>query len=354
MAIGPELPPHLAQARATPVAGPTLPPVAGPSLPSAAAPDHDDDDDDDDDFGPALPPDLQAERQSGSNESTVNPVAGPSRPAVSGPELPPHLASRSRSPAHGPPKLGPTLGPTMPSRGDVYSGPSRSELGAGGPEDDDDDDAVGPLPLPEGYRFEDDNGVQQFREREERERKRKQEALEDKKPKREEWMLVPPKEMDLLSSMDTTKLKSRGFATGKAAQKAAGGSTSEGVNLWTETPAERQERLRDEMLGKKRKAENAPAEEETDDERRKRMRDQQLREEVERHNRTKRGESLLDKHAKDAKKAGKDGDDRAATAIWDRDRDMGVGGRLMDDGQRASAVKNAKGLGGRFGGGSFL
>lgn len=176
--------------------------------------------------------------------------------------------------------------------------------------------------------------------------------------------------------MDTTKLKSRGFATGKAAQKAAGGSTSEGVNLWTETPAERQERLRDEMLGKKRKAENAPAEEETDDERRKRMRDQQLREEVERHNvrpfssvfwhgsrsqltdfpwqRTKRGESLLDKHAKDAKKAGKDGDDRAATAIWDRDRDMGVGGRLMDDGQRASAVKNAKGLGGRFGGGSFL
>lgn len=87
----------------------------------------------------------------------------------------------------------------MPSRGDVYSGPSRSELGAGGPEDDDDDDAVGPLPLPEGYRFEDDNGVQQFREREERERKRKQEALEDKKPKREEWMLVPPKEMDLLS-----------------------------------------------------------------------------------------------------------------------------------------------------------
>lgn len=84
--------------------------------------------------------------------------------------------------------------------------------------------------------------------------------------------------------MDTTKLKSRGFATGKAAQRASGSDSSSGVNLWTETPAERQERLRDEMLGKKRKAENAPAEEETDEARRKRLRDQQLKDEVERHN----------------------------------------------------------------------
>lgn len=38
------------------------------------------------------------------------------------------------------------------------------------------------------------------------------------------------------------------------------------------------------MLGKKRKAENAPAEEETDEARRKRLRDQQLKDEVERHN----------------------------------------------------------------------
>lgn len=56
------------------------------------------------------------------------------------------------------------------------------------------------------------------------------------------------------------------------------------MNLWTETPAERQERLRDEMLGKKRKAENAPVEEESDEVRRKRLRDQQLKDEVERHN----------------------------------------------------------------------
>lgn len=40
--------------------------------------------------------------------------------------------------------------------------------------------------------------------------------------------------------------------------------------------------------------------------------------------------------------------------IWDRDRDMGVGGRLMDDEKRADIVRNAKDLGGRFGGGSYL
>jgi hypothetical protein len=40
--------------------------------------------------------------------------------------------------------------------------------------------------------------------------------------------------------------------------------------------------------------------------------------------------------------------------IWDRDRDMSVGGRLMDDAKRADAVRSAKDLGGRFGGGSFL
>lgn len=37
-------------------------------------------------------------------------------------------------------------------------------------------------------------------------------------------------------------------------------------------------------MGKKRRAENAPAEDETDDARRKRMRDQHLKDEVERYN----------------------------------------------------------------------
>ncbi|BGP57032.1 hypothetical protein JCM8202_004530 [Rhodotorula sphaerocarpa] len=354
MPIGPQLPPHLAQQREAAGAAksdaPAEPVAAGPSRPPA--PEVDDDDDDDDDFGPALPPDLAAERQSSSKDafSSAAAVAGPSRPVVSGPQLPPHLAARRRSPSPPRRQAGPVFGPSRPDAGPQQYG------GFGADPDDDDGVDVGPLPLPAGYTYDAvDDGAQQIREREERERKRQQDALEDKKPKREEWMLVPPKEMDLLSSMDSTKLKSRGFATGKAAQSAASGSGSDGVNLWTETPAERQQRLKDEMLGKKRKAENAPADEETDDERRKRLRDLQLREEVDKHNKTKRSESLLDKHVKSGKKGDKgEADDRAPTAIWDRDRDMSIGGRLMDDSQRTSAVKNAKGLGGRFGGGSFL
>ncbi|GAA5863726.1 hypothetical protein JCM3774_001229 [Rhodotorula dairenensis] len=342
MAIGPQLPPHLAQGSGSASASSAPVVEAGP-----AAPPRDDEDDDEDDFGPALPPDLQQDRERSSHTERTS-------TAVAGPQLPPHLARSTPATVAGPSRAPPTLGPTLPpSQGTAGRSHTRHGTIDDAGDDDDSDGEVGPLPPPVGHQADDDDGVRLFREREERERRKQEEEAVDKKPKREEWMLVPPKEMDLLSSMDTTKLKSRGFATGKAAQRASGSGDSSGVNLWTETPAERQERLRDEMLGKKRKAENAPAEEESDEARRKRLRDQQLKDEVERHNRTQRGESLFDKHAKASRASGKD-DDRAPTAIWDRDRDMSVGGRLMDDSQRSSVVKNAKGLGGRFGGGSFL
>ncbi|GAA6046964.1 hypothetical protein JCM3770_003453 [Rhodotorula araucariae] len=328
MGIGPELPPHLARRRS-----PAPPAPAGPSLPSSArAPAAaDSNSDSDDDFGPALPPDLAQER------TARPPAAGPSRPPPAGPQLPPHLdAAREASPAReGPPALGPARPPAYAN-------------------DDDDDDAVGPMPLPAGYeaRGEDNEGARAFKEREERLREKERKDKEDKKIKREEWMLVPPKEMDLLSSIDTTKLKSRGFATGKAAQSAA--NKAGPSNLWTETPAERQQRLEDEALGRKRRAENAPVEEEGDDARRKRIRDQQLSAEVERHNTTRRNESLVDQHTRERKAKPKADDDRAPTNIWDRDRDMGVSGRLMDDGQRSNIIKNAKGLGGRFAGGGYM
>lgn len=84
--------------------------------------------------------------------------------------------------------------------------------------------------------------------------------------------------------MDSTKLKSRTFQqSAKVAEK----KDASGPNLWTETPAERQQRLEDEMLGKKRKAEGLTGgadEDESDEARRKRQRDWQLREEVDRHN----------------------------------------------------------------------
>lgn len=214
---------------------------------------------------------------------------------------------------------------------------------------------------------------------------------------REEWMLVPPKEMDLMSSellslslsvsvhpgqeqrkgkkadqvlrffflsrvvgMDPTKLKSRSFQSGPKAQKSTRqGGMNDGPNLWTETPAERQQRLEDEALGKKRKAENSVPQEEEDDEetRRKKSRDRRLKEEVERHNRTGRNQTLLEKHEREKKKGkGKDGKDKdkEEPTGWDRDRDMSVGGRMIDDGKRKQMIKDAKGLGGRFGSSGFM
>lgn len=181
MGIGPELPPHLTRAR-EPSPGPSASSSVGPAPPPPRA-----DDSDDDDYGPALPPELAAERVSKgpvAGPSLPEGVAGPSRPpaaAAAGPQLPPHLAQA---------RAGPSVGPALP--------PGYSSRRAYDDEDDD-DDAVGPMPLPAGYTVDDNEGARQFREREEREKEQAKRDKEDKKVKREEWMLVPPKEMDLLS-----------------------------------------------------------------------------------------------------------------------------------------------------------
>ncbi|GAA5859381.1 hypothetical protein JCM1840_004589 [Sporobolomyces johnsonii] len=353
MPIGPQLPPHLAAQSTTSASiGPALPPSvsAGPAPPPPpSAPRPGSDDDSDDDFGPSLPPELLEQRQRAAVAGHSLPAAaGPSSNRVTaGPQLPPHLASSSRrSPS--------------PPRPRAY---------------DSDDDDFGPMPLPAGYRpaSDDNEGARLFKEREEREAERIRKEKEGAgKPKREEWMLVPPQEMDLLSSMDPTKLKSRTFQTNpKAAASSSKSGKPSGPNLWTETPAERQQRLEDEALGRKRKAEQGLGgngggadddEDESDEVRRKRRRDAQLKAEVERHNKSTRNESLLDQHAKSSSSSSKkgasadddDNDGKGPPGVWDRDRDMSLGGRLMDDGKRRDIIRNAKGLGGRFGGGGFL
>lgn len=78
-----------------------------------------------------------------------------------------------------------------------------------------------------------------------------------KKPRREEWMLVPPKQDDWSARVDPTKLKNRKFNTGKGSkgpsQKAGGLDT-----LWTETPEQKRQRLEDEVMGVKKPAQLGP------------------------------------------------------------------------------------------------
>ena len=84
----------------------------------------------------------------------------------------------------------------------------------------------------------------------------------------------------LVGLSDPTKLKARQFSRGGSTA-----SRSAPNNLWTETPQERQQRIADEVAGKKRRAANA--EEDVRDDRdvqRKRQRDVELRKVVDDHN----------------------------------------------------------------------
>ncbi|CDO70954.1 hypothetical protein BN946_scf184829.g63 [Trametes cinnabarina] len=281
-----------------------------------------------DDDGPApIGPQIPTHIAPSSARSTTPPLApSDSRPAAVQeeeededdymPALPPDLAAARTSSAK--PIKGPTLPPSV----------------AGRPYDEDsDEEDVGPKPLPQGYVIEEKDGVQEFLEREERRRKQLEEASKKPTLKREEWMLVPPTSSDLL-----------------------------GYNsLWTETPAERQQRIADEVAGKRRRAADVDPTEDTDPDARKRRRyEEEVRRGVEEHTKKVRGPTLIEQHerlssVKEAEKA-RSGETDEPPAIWDHSRDMALGGRLMDDKTRDKFIKEARGLGDRFGSGksSFL
>ncbi|KAL0574247.1 hypothetical protein V5O48_007718 [Marasmius crinis-equi] len=303
--IGPQLPPHLqpsndndsdSEEEGPNIAGPQFPPEL--LKPAQQQPEEDDDDDD---YTPALPPDLAASRgtDTGSTSSNLNKKV---------------------------------LGPSFPSQR-TY--------------DEDSDDDVGPMPLPAGYaKPAEVDGVKQFLEQEEKRRKNIEEASKPQALKRDEWMLKPPTSSDLLGTLDPSKLtKARQFSRSTAPAK-----TSEGVStLWTETPAERQQRLADEVMGKKRKAVNADdqlTQEEAMEMAKRRRRDEEIRQSVDNHTTKVRGAALVDSHSSSLKKSG--GDEEKDKGIWDHERDMAVGGRLMDDSSRNKMIRDAKALGDRF------
>ena len=67
---------------------------------------------------------------------------------------------------------------------------------------------------------------------------------------RDDWMLAPPTSSDWTSRIDPSKLKNRGFNTGKGTRAAP--SSGGDASLWTETPEQKRKRLEDEMLGTKK------------------------------------------------------------------------------------------------------
>lgn len=317
-------------------------------------------------IGPDIPAHLLHNRSTTPEDEQEE--AGPSQPPSSiGPVIPPELQSRDRTPQANNneddededdyvPELPPDLAAARASQdlgGKRVQGPSFPGAAPRAHYDDDSDEDVGPMPLPAGVYVEEKDGVAEFLEKEERRRKQIEEASKPKTLQREEWMLKPPSSSDLLASIDPTKLtKPRQFARTSAPSRDVDNS------LWTETPAERQARLADEVSGKRRRAVNADPDmtEEKALEARKRARyEEEIRKGVEQHTKRARGAALLDQHAEKTKTEKKKDDE--PPAFWDHSRDMALGGRLMDDSTRNKFINDARGLSDRFGSGksgSFL
>ncbi|KAF8060770.1 hypothetical protein FPV67DRAFT_1673615 [Lyophyllum atratum] len=320
--IGPELPPHLQRrSNEEEVEEEDVNVVVGPQIPSGLL-NQVDDDDDEDDYVPELPPDLAATRS-----------AGPSNAEASG-------SSSSVNKR--------VVGPSLPSYPPTYDPKFHSAY----EDEDDSDDDFGPRPLPAGVKHVERTAVQEFMEREERRRREAEEAAKPKAPKRDEWMLVPPSSSDLLGNLDPTKLKARQFS-----RSAAPATKKVDNSLWTETPAERQQRLADEVSGKKRRVTDTAADDDVGDDKKRRRRDEDIiRRGVDEYTKKLRGPALVSQHEASGKiEASKEKEKDAG--IWDHSRDMSLGGRLMDDSKRTKLIREAQGLGDRFGAaksGSFL
>jgi hypothetical protein len=147
---------------------------------------------------------------------------------------------------------------------------------------------------------------------------------------------------NIYTDLDPTKLKGRQFSRGKTT------GTDNDMSLWTETPAERQQRLADEVQGKKRRVTDSTPDDDDDEEvarkRRRKKEEERIRKGVDEYTRKRRGPALVEQHKESLKVV----EEKEPPVIWDHARDMAVGGRLMDDDKRGKMLREAKGLGDRF------
>ncbi|CAK7215527.1 hypothetical protein SCUCBS95973_002505 [Sporothrix curviconia] len=307
--IGPAMPPHLAKrkreadadndaedgrrvrrgspigpapapAKAATAQGPTLPPQHGLNEDEI---DLDYGDSDDDTAGQAPPP-AKASTAPGpaphvppnhaANADEIDLDYGDSDDDNAGP-APPSAASQPARPV-----MGPTMGPTMPSprdagprdnagaddaRSDGKDGKdgkdSNSNSNSNSDSDSDSDDSdFGPaLPgaddkYPRGPVADNSTAKHSGKDDDDDD--------DDTAPfdpysaapsQRDDWMLTPPSDNKAANlAADPTKIRPRGFATGRAAASGAGGGAASSAigSLWTETLQQKSQRLADTVLGR--------------------------------------------------------------------------------------------------------
>ena len=263
--VGPQLPPHLSKRKrpiddAEPPFSPPhkiiaaiAPRIGRPPLPRSQNPDEVTlEEDSDDDYGPSIPISKTA-------SGPAPRVVGPSLPPSANPDKVPLDSSKddyrptisTTRPASLPPKqrvIGPTAPPALLS--EMPSHQANADANA----DSDSDSDYGPSLPPAPGSFA---ASQLAAQRTQEAQASVAAANAPAKAQRDDWMLVPPTDSDWTSRVDPTKLKNRKFASGKGAKAPAEKS---GISaIWTETPEEKRQRLKDEVLGIKDVASSARA-----------------------------------------------------------------------------------------------
>ncbi|GAB7332499.1 hypothetical protein MBLNU13_g04293t1 [Cladosporium sp. NU13] len=274
-------------------------------------------------IGAELPPHLLAKRKRQQEEQTQD-----APPIASG-------AKRSPSP-EGADKRRRVIGPAMPPA-PLDERPTESPTTQSQEdESSSDDDDFGPSLPPTGAEAQDDGPSVKPQEY------TSEAQAEPAKPKRDDWMTMPPEQDGLASRMDPSKLRARGFNTGKGAKAPAekGGDSS----AWHETPEQKRKRLEDEMMGVSRPSPGvtkaAPNKKPGDDAAAKALKERTDK---------ARGPSLMEQYQ--GRKPEQAEDDPSARA-FDREKDMGMGG--IGRTQKKELLKQAGSFSSKFSGGSFL
>lgn len=311
--------------------------------------------------GPALPPGYKRGEPSSSSDESELEVAVKraktghttgNRPAEAektkvpeeeddgffGPALPPGFEKRSRSPET-PPLLGPALPPGFrraaydndddndDEDGEGFPGPALPPGYQADPSssEGEEEDVIGPMPAKGPVQ---DSVALDF---ERRARMMKEKLTRDDTPEvltRETWMTELPPELQHIGVGARTFKKKSGPEKGDR-------------SIWTDTPADRERKMRERLEGKKK------GEVEKDSVPKLSRKELEMAEKVTKYNESKRAESLMSLHTKTMKEKAKEAADKPVERrAFDRDTDLQV--NRFDDAQKQRLLKKSQELNTRF------
>ncbi|KAJ9615285.1 hypothetical protein H2200_001360 [Cladophialophora chaetospira] len=266
-------------------------------------------------IGPQLPPNLQKRKRSDDEDdgNTSDSSTGPAPPPKPK-ETSPSVAKRARV-------IGPAPPPApLAERPATDPEPSSEE----GSESDDDD--FGPM-LPSAA----DNAVEAST-KSPIGTQSGENAVPGAPAQRDEWMTMAPTNGDWSSRVDPTKLKNRKFNTGrgaKAPSQAVGGDAS-----WYETPEQKQERLKREVMGIK----DAATSSKSGSGQSTKAHDNATARRLKEYSTTQRGPSLYASHNASQEKPV---DDDPSARAFDREKDIGSGSAISATKRREMVKKSA-------------